>query len=246
MDGSIRKRGEKSWELTIDLGRDEQGKRKRKFVNVNGTKGEAQKKLREPLSANNKSIPINTQKITVGQWTLKWMDEHVRPKNRQMTQERYERIIQRYIVPGLGHMELAKLIPSNIQAFEARLSSQGMAHAGVQLVHAVLSGSLKYALRMEVIWRNPAHAVTPPPDIAGVRHMLELAKAEQHPLFPCLQLIAYTGIRRGEALGRRWQDTDLGAGTILITQTLSRSIRKGLIFQPPKTNSGRRTIDLDE
>ena len=38
MNGSIRKRGEKSWELTIDLGRDEHGKRLRKFVNVKGTK----------------------------------------------------------------------------------------------------------------------------------------------------------------------------------------------------------------
>ena len=76
--------------------------------------------------------------------------------------------------------------------------------------------------------------------------MLALAKAEEHPLFPCLHLIAYTGIRRGEALGLCWHDVDLEAGIISITQTLSRSVRKGLIFQPPKTNSGRRTIDLDE
>lgn len=176
------------------------------------------------------------------------------PKNRQMTLERYERIIQWHVVPYLGHVALTKLAPSDIQALEAKLSSQGMAPAGVELVHAVLSGALKYALRMEVIWRNPAQAVTPPktlrqemepPDIAGVRRMLAGAKAKGHPLFPCLYLIAYTGIRRGEALGLRWQDVGLEAATISIAQTLSRSVHKGLIFQPPKTNSGRRTIDLD-
>ena len=50
MNGSIRKRGEKSWELAIDLGRDAGGRRRRKFVSVKGTKREAQKKLRELLS----------------------------------------------------------------------------------------------------------------------------------------------------------------------------------------------------
>jgi len=49
VNGSIRKRGEKTWELTIDLGRDAAGKRKRKFVNVKGTKGKAQEKLRQLL-----------------------------------------------------------------------------------------------------------------------------------------------------------------------------------------------------
>ena len=34
MNGSIRKRGKGTYELTIDLGRDAKGKRKRKFVAV--------------------------------------------------------------------------------------------------------------------------------------------------------------------------------------------------------------------
>lgn len=38
---------------------------------------------------------------------------------------------------------------------------------------------------------------------------------------------------------------NLEAGTISIAQTLGRSL-EGLIFQPPKTNAGRRVIDLDD
>jgi len=130
-----------------------------------------------------------------------------------------------------------------------------MAPAGVELIHAIISGALKYALRLEVIWRNSAQVVTPPkaerkeveaPLIAGVREVLQMARSEEHPLFPCLHLIAYTGIRRGEALGLRWQDLDLEASTISIVQTLGRSVNKGLIFQSPKTKSGRRVIDLDD
>ena len=46
MNGSIRRRSNGSWEITIDLGRDAQSRRKRKFVNVRGTKAEADKKGR--------------------------------------------------------------------------------------------------------------------------------------------------------------------------------------------------------
>ena len=51
MNGSIRNRGKGTWERTVDLGRDSGGKRKRKFVNVKGTKTQAQQKLRELLTS---------------------------------------------------------------------------------------------------------------------------------------------------------------------------------------------------
>ena len=171
------------------------------------------------------------------------------------TKEWYERAIKRHILPELGHIQIVRLTPGHIQAFEAKLSAAGMAPAGVELIHNIISGALKYALRMEVIWRNPAQAVTAPkatrtevepPDIVAVRRVLELARAEEHPLFPCLYLIAYTGMRRGEALGLRWQDVDLEAGAVSIVQTLSRSVECGLIFQLTKTTGGRRVIDLDD
>lgn len=123
-------------------------------------------------------------------------------------------------------------IPRDIQAFEARLSEAGIAPCGVRKVHSVLSASLKYALRMEVIWRNPAQAVTlskavrgevDPPDIAGVNYLLEFANGEDSPLYPPLHLIAYTGIRRGEALGLKGQDVNLEGGIISIVQPLSHS-----------------------
>ena len=41
------------------------------------------------------------------------------------------------------------------------------------------------------------------------------------------------------------QGADLEVGAISIVQTLGRSLN-GLIFQPPKTSNGRRTIDLDQ
>ena len=144
--------------------------------------------------------------------------------------------------------------PSEIQALEAKLIAEGMAPKGVELVHTVISGAYKYAIRMEAAWRNPAKAVTPPkvtrkevepPEIARVKEILALAEKEGHPLFPCLYLIAYTGLRRGEALGLRHQDLNLKAGVISIVQTVTRSLQ-GVTIQPTKTSYSRRSVDLDE
>ncbi len=241
--------------MNIDLGRDADGKRRRKFVSVKGNKAQAQRKLRELLSLSDQGIPISTQKILFGQWLSGWLRDYVGPNTRQRTIERYEGLIQKHIAPVLGRIELTKLTPSDIQALEAKLTARGMAPQGVHLVHNVISGAFKYALRMEVAWRNPAKSVTPPkivrkevepPEVAGVRRILELAEAEEHPLFPCLHLIAYTGLRRGEALALRHQDLNLEAGTISVVQSLGRSLHKGLIMEPTKTNAGRRSIDLDD
>ena len=255
MNGSLRSRGKGTWELTIDLGRDAGGKRKRKFVNVKGTKAHAQQKLRELLTSFDKGIPVSITKISFGDWLSTWVTEYVIPKTRQRSQERYEGLIRKHIVPSLGNIELTKVTPGDIQTLETKLLTAGMAPKSVESVHNVISGAFKHALRMEKVWRNPAKAVSPPridrkevepPEVSWVKGILKVAEVEQHPLFPCLHLIAYTGIRRGEALGLRRQDLDLENGTISIVQTISRSVQKGIIVEPTKSTAGRRVIDVDD
>ena len=63
MQGSIRRRSKNSWEITLDLGRNAQGKRLRKYVNIKGKKANAEKRLREFLTAADKRLPIQNDKI---------------------------------------------------------------------------------------------------------------------------------------------------------------------------------------
>ena len=73
-----------------------------------------------------------------------------------------------------------------------------------------------------------------------------MAEDEGHALYPCLYLIAHTGLRRGEALGLRHQDMDLETGLISIVQTVGRSLHKGIFVEPTKTTYSRRTVDLED
>ena len=66
--------------------------------------------------------------------------------------------------------------------------------------------------------------------------------------------MAFTGLRRGEALGLIWADVDLVAGRLLIRRQIvpgqtaecpSCGQRHGLAWREPKTDAGVRTVELD-
>ncbi len=63
MKGSIRQRSAGSWELTVDLGRDPLGRRKRKHVTVRGPKAEAQRRLRKLMSTVDRGVGLPTGRL---------------------------------------------------------------------------------------------------------------------------------------------------------------------------------------
>ena len=120
-------------------------------------------------------------------------------------------------------------------------------------MHAVLSGAFRYAMRMEMVHRNPMVAVTPPsvretetytPDIAAVNRLLNLADQLNSRHAPVFRLLAYTGLRLGEALALTWDNIDLDEGHLLVLQSLGRR-KAGLLVSSPKTAAGSRKVDLD-
>ena len=71
-----------------------------------------------------------------------------------------------------------------------------------------------------------------------------LESTDGHRFYTIYHAAGTTGLRRGEILGLRWQDVDLAAGRLAVTQTLTRTA-DGPAFAPPKTARGRRSIALD-
>lgn len=71
-----------------------------------------------------------------------------------------------------------------------------------------------------------------------------LDHAEGHPYYVLLHLIAYRGLRRGEACGLPWWDVDLGTQSITITTAF---VQVGWTpeFGEPKSEASGRSIALD-
>ena len=138
---------------------------------------------------------------------------------------------------------------------ETKWADQGMTPIGIQYAHRILSAALKTAVKMELLYRNPAQVVDPPrvetaevqpPNVSTVHRLLEVSETQGDPLFPALRLIAYSAIRRGECLGLHWQQVDFTRQEITIVSSLVRSAEMGLILEPPKSKASRRVIDLDD
>lgn len=65
-----------------------------------------------------------------------------------------------------------------------------------------------------------------------------------HRLYALFHLIAYRGLRRGEACAVHWTDVDLDAGTLTVAWQI---VQHGWAteLKPPKTDGSARTIALD-
>ena len=76
MSGHIRQRGERSWELKFDLGRDPvTGKRQIRYHTFKGTKREAQVKLAELIVAVGSGSYIEPNKIAVANFVRARVDQ---------------------------------------------------------------------------------------------------------------------------------------------------------------------------
>ncbi|MFV2198744.1 tyrosine-type recombinase/integrase [Nocardiopsis sp. LOL_012] len=78
--------------------------------------------------------------------------------------------------------------------------------------------------------------------VAQTRAFLDFVSG--HRLYALFHLMVMTGLRRGEAVGVRWEDIDLVKGTVRIARQLQTG-RGGLVELAPKSAASRRMVALD-
>ncbi len=252
--GHIRQRGPRAFEIAVNLGSDANGKRRRKVETIHGSRADAQRRLRELQTAQDRGLSIASEKWTVEQWMHRWLNEKVASSASQTTQDRYEENTRGYIVPAMGHILLHRLTPADVETFQSDLLARGLAPRTVQLAHQVLSGALRWAYRLDMIPRIVTEVVSIPkpakggelelPDATTVRRILEHARETGDQYHVALHTLTATGARRGEVLALNWSSVDLESAAITINRTVGRT-RKGIQFGPPKSDRSRRRVDID-
>lgn len=79
-----------------------------------------------------------------------------------------------------------------------------------------------------------------------LKKFLTYCENDSFPLtFPFFRLLAFTGIRKGEALALTWNDVDFKNKQLTINKTASLNERNKVIATSSKTPSSNRTISLD-
>lgn len=202
-------------------------------------------KLNNPTTNTNTPGLTNTTPLTTA--CTYWLNHHtdLRPQSRKT----YERVLDKYITPGIGQIRLNELTTGRLDQFISTLTP-----GNAETVYKVLNQTLNNCQRLDIIPHNPATAVKKPkrttqPVRALTPEEMQLIRARikkegSQRLKDITDLCIYAGLRLGEALALQWEQINLDSNppTMKIAATLVEST--GKLQDAPKTESSRRTIAL--
>lgn len=251
MAGSIRKSGSKrknSWELRFYPA----GTRSQRSVTFVGTKREAERELARLISDAERGQWTPPEKGTVGDYLDKWLTGYVEPNLSEGTFKKYSSVIRLYLKPSLGDVKLSALHPAQIEDMIADLRKR-LSGSTLKTVYCVLQSAMEKAVKMGIITNSPTSRVdTPRP---GKTEMKTLSEEQLTQLLQSLKgtkaevpitLLAFSGMRIGEALGLQWDNVDLEKGFLTISRQLVLDRNSRVMFTEVKSKASRRVIYLPE
>lgn len=217
---------------------------------VGKTRAEVAEKLKRLQAQQQAGATLAAERITVAAYLTLWLEQVVTPRCRPRTLESYAGVCRRYLVPHLGHHQLAALTPAQVQQMLNDLTAQGLSPRTVAYSRGVLQRALNRAIKWEYVSRNVATLAEPPRqvkppivplDAEGARRLLVAARG--HRLEVLYRLALGLGLRKGELLGLRWRDLDWTKRTIRIAAAVGWEGGK-LVRAEPKTAHSLRTLPL--
>jgi integrase len=230
------------------------------------TRKAAAEYLRGELEKISHGTHVMPSKITVGEQ----LDQHVNGlRLAPSTLASYRKNIRLHIKPKLGSIQLTRLTTAQINVWLRDLEATGrkdhetgtgLSARMVRYCFTILNAALREAANQGLIARNPAERAKPPsakeakaPEIRPwtARQLAIFLKwAHEHKCADALawEVLALTGMRRGELLGLQWRDLDTQAGRLSVRRSAGIVKTKGegerLVVGPPK-NGRQRVVDLD-
>ncbi|MEZ5236111.1 MAG: site-specific integrase [Acidimicrobiales bacterium] len=212
--------------------------------------------MRDRLRTLDEAADPFPSELTVAQFAPTFLERKA-PSVRPHTLNRYRSVIERDVVPVIGHVALRKVKPAHLQlVLDGVASTRG--RRCVEEAKAVLSGMLKAAAAGGLVDTNAARGgtleirdgATRPKDLVPleaehVKALLRLAVGTTWEV--PMNLVARLGLRRSEALALRWDDIDLDARTVTVSRSLHRvrdTTGSRLACLPPKSAASARTLAI--
>jgi integrase len=138
----------------------------------------------------------------------------------------YSAIYRRHIAPTFATVPLRDITPQRVAAWQADRIKAGGGRTAVKQSLTLLGGILGYAVELEHLQANAARAVRPVRTARAktgralsAREVEALRKGLDERSSVLVSILAYAGLRPGEALGLRWGD--IGDQTIHVQRAVS-------------------------
>ena len=252
MKGTILKRG-KTYTIYYYIGKNEHGKWVQKSEGGFTSKREAEKVLRDRIITIEASYNKNLSTRTVSEYLDYWFENYCEPHLAENTLNGYRINIDKHIKPIIGKIPLIKLTPKDIQDLYTTLRKKGLSQTSIRYVHSNLHKALAYAVTLQFIIKNPCDPIEAPKptdyeaQILNPDQILTLLQAciGKEIFWPVLLAVSL-GLRRGEALGLRWEDVDFQNEMVMIRHSaISKSVSTFKISDT-KSKASLRTLLLPE
>ena len=188
------------------------------------TKGEARKILLERRNELNPLAHFPARETTLEQLGRRWEQESL-PNKSLPTQAGYRKLLKKHILAGDGLalvcLRLPDLSPGLVQRFVSRKTEAGLSPQTVRNIYHLLRSILRFGIRLKLLMENPSNGVELPKKLGPrqeravytpeqVSAILTAFEQQGDLLSRTLILSVYfTGLRRSELCGLRWQDADL-------------------------------------
>ncbi len=169
--------------------------------------------------------------------------------HRETTRARTRSALENQAYPWLGDRPLADVRPSEVQAWIAHISAT-LSPATVHVIHGVVSGIFKAAVRDRRVAANPCETTKlPRRERAQVvpmtmQQLAALADAMPPHLRALVLFAGATGLRQGEAFGLTGDRVDFLRRTVRVDRQVQPTAGGGWDLRPPKTSSSVRTVPL--
>lgn len=245
-----KKRPDGRYATSTIIGYDENGKPKRKIL-YGRTIMELDKKVADFKSLQNKGIVIDDSGMTVQQWSEKWLQLYKADKAYN-TYMMYKRTVDNHITPNLGAIRLSALKKHQIQELLNNIVQSGHQRTA-ELVKLTLQQIIQQAIIEEYVYKDITIGLSLPkkekPDKRALtdaeKALIQKADLNQKER-AFVDLLYYTGVRRGEALALMVSDIDFVNKTVKISKNLVMKEGVSEIKSSPKTEAGNREIPMPE
>lgn len=139
--------------------------------------------------------------------------------------------------------------------FQLDSPKEGLSQKTIRHHYSLICSILESAVKLQVIYDNPARRVNPPRVEKKEAAYLDDKQAVcvvnalmQSPIKwkTIVMLLMHSGMRRGEACGLVWDDLDFESNLVHITKANQYLAGKGIFEKDPKTSSSVRVIKLPD
>lgn len=260
-EGLLRwRKDRKHWEGRITIGSSDDGKPISKCFS-----GKTQREVIEKMTRFREQLHGMTlsadSRMKLKDWSERWLTEYMVHVIRPKTISRYRGMLQLHVYPYLGDYRISKITTIQVQRMyndlkengrrrDVKKLGKGLSGNTVRGIHMLLHEIMEYALKENMILKNPTNGTTIPKiepielQVLNEKQLKTFISALQSDKawsdFFYLEIM--TGLRRGEICALQWSDLDMVEKKLYVNRSASYQGEVG----KTKTLYSERVIKLPQ